>query len=130
MPFVYSAVDSLDGKNKVGNGECAVLVQYYVKVGLTKTWKAGAKVLGNANIQKGTAIATFVNGKYPNTHRHAAFYVHQDANYIYVIDQWANDEVKPKISLRRLKKKGGMLSDGTYPDASNNAEAFYIIEKE
>ncbi|EDC5800211.1 BPSL0067 family protein, partial [Salmonella enterica] len=23
---------------------------------------------------------------------------------------------------------GGIRSDGTYPDASNNAEAFYIIE--
>ncbi|EAS5033060.1 hypothetical protein D7X38_25085, partial [Salmonella enterica] len=25
-------------------------------------------------------------------------------------------------------RKGGIRSDGTYPDASNNAEAFYIIE--
>ncbi|EDZ9603858.1 BPSL0067 family protein, partial [Salmonella enterica] len=27
-----------------------------------------------------------------------------------------------------LSRKGGIRSDGTYPDASNNAEAFYIIE--
>lgn len=64
MPFVYSAAELLQGKPKIGNGQCAVLVQHYVKVGLTKTWKAG------------------------------------------------------------------MLSDGTYPYAPNNAEAFYIIEKE
>jgi hypothetical protein len=35
MPFVYSRVEELEGsKPKVGNGQCAVLVQYYVKVGL------------------------------------------------------------------------------------------------
>ncbi|EDZ9229465.1 BPSL0067 family protein, partial [Salmonella enterica] len=35
---------------------------------------------------------------------------------------------KKKISSRSLSRKGGIRSDGTYPDASNNAEAFYIIE--
>lgn len=128
MSFVYSAVDSLKGQSKVGSGQCAVLIQYYTKAGLTKTWKAGEKVLGNPSIQKGTAIATFVNGKYPTTGRHAAFYIRQDANNVYVVDQWGNDPNKPTISERPLRKKGGMLIDGTYPDAPNNAEAFYIIE--
>jgi hypothetical protein len=86
-------------------------------------------VLDNANIQKGTAIATFVNGKYPNAHRHAVFYLGQDANYVYVMDQWAKPN-KPNISSRPLAKLGGIRSDGTYPYASDNAEAFYIIEKE
>lgn len=89
-------------------------------------------MLGNPNIQKGTAIATFVNGKYPtgSQDKHAAFYLKQDANYVYVMYQWAHDKRKPTVSARPLRKKGGMQRDGTYPDASNNAEAFYIIEKE
>ncbi|ACN44473.1 hypothetical protein SPC_0285 [Salmonella enterica subsp. enterica serovar Paratyphi C str. RKS4594] len=58
-------------------------------------------------------------------HKHAAFYLEQDSNYIYVMDQWKK---KKKISSRSLSRKGGIRSVGTYPDASNNAEAFYIIE--
>ncbi|EAB5411720.1 hypothetical protein DSP85_22625 [Salmonella enterica] len=41
------------------------------------------------------------------------------------MDQWKK---KKKISSRSLSRKGGIRSVGTYPDASNNAEAFYIIE--
>ncbi|MEY7587460.1 BPSL0067 family protein [Salmonella sp. 237J8] len=37
-------------------------------------------------------------------------------------------DMKKRISSRSLSRKGGIRSDGTYPDASNNAEAFYIIE--
>ncbi|EBE8433622.1 hypothetical protein C3591_19725 [Salmonella enterica] len=36
--------------------------------------------------------------------------------------------MKKRISSRPRSRKGGIGSDGTYPDASNNAEAFYIIE--
>lgn len=73
-------------------------------------------------------LATFVNGKYPTTGRHAAFYIRQDANNVYVVDQWANDPNKPTISECPLRKIGGMLINGSYPDAPNNPEAFYIIE--
>ena len=50
----------------------------------------------------------------------------QDSQYIYVMDQWTGKTTK--VSTRPIARKGGMRSDGTYPDASNNAEAFYIIE--
>ncbi|MGF3694397.1 BPSL0067 family protein [Salmonella enterica] len=30
------------------------------------TWKQGRKVFGDKSIPRGTAIATFVNGKYPS----------------------------------------------------------------
>lgn len=91
--------------------------------------EAGAKGFGDKSIPRGTAIATFVNGKYPsrqNEHKHAAFYLEQDSQYIYVMDQWTGKTTK--VSARPISRKGGMRSDGTYPDASNNAEAFYIIE--
>lgn len=71
----------------------------------------------------------FVNGKYPpgdDDHKHAAFYLEQDDSYIYVMDQWTGKA--SNVSARRISRKGGMRSDGSYPDASNNAEAFYVIE--
>lgn len=52
----------------------------------------------------------------------------RDANNVYVVDQWGNDPNKPTISERPLRKIGRMLINGTYPDAPNNPEAFYIIE--
>ncbi|MER3180052.1 BPSL0067 family protein [Salmonella enterica] len=37
-------------------------------------------------------------------------------------------DMKKRISSRSLSRKGGVRNDDTYPNASNNAEAFYIIE--
>lgn len=128
MAYVYGLVDSLQGKDQIGDGECVTLVKKYAHLGATGTWKQGRKVFGDKSIPRGTAIATFVNGKYPNgegMRKHAAIYLEQDAMYIYVMDQWKKKKI---ISARPLSRKGGMRSDGTYPDASNNAEAFYIIE--
>ncbi|MEX9251763.1 BPSL0067 family protein [Pseudenterobacter timonensis] len=128
MAYVYGLVDSLQGKDQVGDGECVSLVKQYAHLGSTGTWKQGKKVFGNKSIPRGTAIATFVNGKYPvgeRAHKHAAFYLEQDAKYIYVMDQWRKKKI---ISARPLSRKGGISGDGTYPDASNNAEAFYVIE--
>ncbi len=128
MAYVYGLVDSLQGKKLVGSGECVDLVKQYAHLGITGTWKQGRKVFGDKSISRGTAIATFVNGKYPigkDAHKHAAFYLEQDSNYIYVMDQWKSKKI---ISARPLSRKGGVRSDGTYPDASNNAEAFYVIE--
>lgn len=96
---------------------------------VTSVWKEGKAVKGNRMIQKGTAIATFVNGKYPNHGHgnHAALYVSSDAGGIWVIDQWKGDPKKPKVSKRYLLSKG-KWKDGRYIDPSNNANAFSIIE--
>ncbi|EYD88009.1 hypothetical protein AC26_0265 [Escherichia coli 1-176-05_S3_C2] len=42
------------------------------------------------------------------------------------MDQWTGKA--SNVSARKISRKGGMRSDGSYPDASNNAEAFYVIE--
>jgi hypothetical protein len=42
------------------------LVQYYTNAGPANGWQQGESVLGNQLIKKGTAIATFKNGRYPN----------------------------------------------------------------
>lgn len=128
MAHIYGLVDSLQNKDQVDGGECVALVKKYAHLGATATWRQGRKVLGDKSIHKGTAIATFVHGRYPassSMNKHAAFYLGQDDYYIYVMDQWKK---KKTISSRPLPRKGGIRSDGTYPDASNNAEAFYVIE--
>lgn len=129
MPYVYSKVDDLDQTDLVGSKQCVALVQHYAKLPHSSTWKEGKRVMGNATIAKGTAIATFVNGKYPSgAHgNHAAFYLSQDAGGIWVMDQWNGDPKKPLVSKRYLIAKG-KLNSGGYVDPSNNADAFSIIE--
>lgn len=126
MPYVYSQAKKLKGEKKVGSGECVALVKHYAGAPVTAAWREGETVIGNIRIAPGTAIATFVNGRYLSRPRgnHAAFYVSQDATGIMVVDQWRSSGV---IKLRPLKRLG-KNKDGTWKDASNNADAFSIIE--
>jgi hypothetical protein len=66
MPEVYLDVRSLEGKPKEGNGECVSLVKNLTAVGWTGKWRQGDAVVANNSIQQGTAIATFVDGRYAN----------------------------------------------------------------
>jgi hypothetical protein len=124
MAYVYKEVRTLHLQPKVGKGDCVELIQRYVKVGSTITWRQGKQVFGNRMLLPGTAIATFVNGRYPNrpTGNHAAFYIGQQSGGIYVLDQWKGAD-KPKISIRFLDTK--RLD---YKSLSDNPYAFYVIE--
>lgn len=130
MPHVYGAVDALQNMPLVGAGDCVELVKEYAP-GLngvpTSMWKPGQKVTEAVNLKRGTAIATFVDGKYPRheTGQHAAFFLKRAGAAIWVMDQWKNDEKKPRVS-RRLIHPGGPVSANTR--LSNNANAFYVIE--
>lgn len=125
-PFVYSKVESLEGKPKVFGGSCAGIVQWYTRAGLAKFWREGIAVRRNGvKIEKGTAVATFVDGKYPNkpSDNHAALYVSQNAAGVYVMDQW-----KAKLTIgKRLMRFKGKQADGTYIDPSNNGDALSVI---
>ncbi len=127
-PYIYSKVEDLEGNPKVFSGSCAGIVQWYTTAGLARNWRQGITVKGNgAQIKKGTAVATFVDGFYPNKSHgnHAALYISQDANGILVMDQWdaAN---KPTISARRMLFRG-KRPDGTFLDPSNNGDALSVI---
>lgn len=89
----------------VGNGQCPQIVQIHGHVPKTKYWLAGPKVQGNAHlIPYGTAIATFVNGVYPNDahDNHTAIFIRETFEYyskekqfktgIQVFDQWTDKE--------------------------------------
>jgi hypothetical protein len=100
MPFIARATsdfENLVGQPKKANGQCVRLVQEVIPgMPLTAEWRAGTKVKGNLNITRGTAIATFVDGKYPNKPHgnHAALYIKQDAIVIWVIDQFVSNNPK------------------------------------
>jgi hypothetical protein len=128
MSYVYAKVDDLDGKPLVGSKQCVAIVQVYANAPNTSQWTQGVQAKGNTQLAKGTALATFVDGKYPNLSHgnHAALYVSQDASGIWVMDQWAGDAKKPTISKRRMKFKG--MSGTSYVDPSNNGDAMYVIE--
>ena len=129
MSYVYAKVDDLDGTAKVGSLQCVALVQHYAKLPPTGSWTEGEAVFGNAKVLKGTAIATFVDGKYKSlpTGNHAAFLVSQDAKGLWIMDQWKDDKAKPKVSKRYVTPKG-KDAKGNYINASNNADAYAVIE--
>jgi len=129
MPYIYSRVDELEGTDKVGSKQCVALVKYYAGTPATATWSEGKMVMSNLSVVKGTAIATFVDGKYAShtSGNHAALYVKQDAGGIYVMDQWANDQTKPKVSMRYIRRKGKNHTN-QFIDPSNNADAYSIVE--
>lgn len=96
---------------------------------ITSAWRQGEAVMGNSDLRPGTAIATFENGRYPNRAHgnHAAFYLGQAPNGIYIVDQWNDSIRKPRISKRFVRAKGKNKS-GKYIEPSDNADAFSVIE--
>ena len=128
MAYVYPEVDSLPGKPAVGNQQCVVMVEFYAKAPAPANpkWKQGIRVKGDTGIAKGTAIATFVNGVYPNrpSGNHAALYELQDNTGVWVVDQYFGSN---GIHKRRLRFKGAH-PDGSFIDAVNNGDAFSVVE--
>ena len=128
MSYTYTKVTDLEKTAMVGNHQCVALVRLYAGAPATLTWKQGEAVLGNCLLRKGTAIATFVNGKYANQQHdnHAALYMGQALDGILVMDQW-KDKRPPLVTSRTLRSKG-RYKNGLYIDPSNNADAFFVIE--
>ncbi len=135
MPFIYPAPASLISTPKVGNGDCVALVRTYANMPSHWHWREGEKVLDNRDIRPGTAIATFVKGRYPNneTGQHAAFFLRHDApgKGFWVVDRWKDRDGKPKrnVNLRLIRTYPYKQNrDGTWWYATGNAQAFSIIE--
>lgn len=126
MPYIYERAESLEKLPAVGTRQCVALIKNYTKAPPSSLWKAGGTVKGNLLLKKGTAIATFVNGKYPNhgTGNHAAFYIGQDAAGIIVVDQWSASGTIRKRRLPFLGKD----KNGNFITPSNNGDAFSVVE--
>jgi hypothetical protein len=138
--FIYHDAQSLVGKPLAGNGECVALVQKYLPgIGHTTTWKAGPRVveLGNNDIGIGTVIGTMENGKWPGRphNNHVGIFGGVDSRSLttgrmlsfVLVEQYRANGVT-KIQARVIYSKG-RSTNGRYLDPSNNAEAFFVIEK-
>lgn len=126
MPYIAFNPESYKGKS-VGNGQCVVFVEEAAKTPITKFWQQGKKVAGNA-LNKGTAIATFSMGGYygnnTNGTSHAAIYLWQNKDGIYVLDQWNHQGQRQPVHERlihfRDRNWQGKLVD--------NADCYYVID--
>lgn len=102
---------------QIGRGECVDLLSACANTPITRNWRKGAKVMGN-DIPSGTAIATFKGSRYPNKRGyHAAIYVSQTHEGIYVWDQWRG---KP-VHLRLIRAHQSRKAPG------NNASRYRVI---
>jgi hypothetical protein len=117
-------VDLLEGGRKKGNHACAALVQSSQPAGQASTWREGIQVRGNV-IAKGTPVATFEDGFYPNRlhDNHVAYYLSQNNKGVQVMDQWSS---KPSISSRTMAWLG-KRHNGLFVDPSNNGDALSVI---
>jgi hypothetical protein len=128
MPYIYAKVDALEDSAMVGSHQCVALVQHYARAPVTSSWKQGAAVLGNRFLAKGTAIATFVNGRYANQSHgnHAALFIAHVPGGIVVMDQWKTKK-DALITSRTIRSKG-KNRNGSYIHPSDNADAFFVID--
>ncbi|GAB2880748.1 hypothetical protein GCM10027277_57380 [Pseudoduganella ginsengisoli] len=129
MAYLYARVEELEESEMVGTQQCVALIRFYANAPATFAWRQGERVIDSTSpIQPGTAIATFVNGRYPSHQagNHAAFYLRPGAGGFYVMDQWKN---KPdgKVSSRFIPSLG-KDKRGKFIRPSNNADAYFIIE--
>jgi hypothetical protein len=128
MPYTYEKVDELEKHEMVGSHQCVALVQIYAGTPVTSAWRQGEAVVGNAMLKKGTAIATFIKGRYANhAHgNHAALFLRQAPGGIYVLDQWKTKK-SGKISSRFIRSQG-IDKKGNFKFPSDNADAFFVIQ--
>jgi hypothetical protein len=117
--WVLTGFEKLKGK-VCGSGQCPAIAQAYGGLPMTREWFEGPKVKGNPMIPYGTAVATFVHGRYPNLPHgnHVAIYIDQDAvKGVLVFDQWTN-----RLAGYRWMKFGDGITD-----RSNDGAALSVI---
>jgi hypothetical protein len=89
-PYIAARPEAYEGR-VIRAGYCVNFVRA-AAAGLPRTaaWQEGARVRGNHNIARGTAIATFESdgGYTSETGNHAVIYLSQDDDGIWVYDQW------------------------------------------
>jgi hypothetical protein len=126
MPSLLSNPDQYRDKpfvNGKGNAECVEFLMQTLGAPATALWKEGRKIKkGDVALPRGTPIATFVDGKYPqhgSSGMHAAIYLGQDLLGIQVLDQWRK---QGKVLPRTIKWIP------TAPGLSNDGNAFSVVE--
>jgi hypothetical protein len=122
-PYIAASPEAFEGR-VVGAGHCVDFVKAAAGVPRTALWREGAKVRGNPDILRGTAIATFESDRSYTSEsgNHAAIYLHQDEDGIWVYDQWQGQPVHQRL----IHFEGG--SDAKQGSKSNDGGRFAVIE--
>ena len=130
MDHVLATPESYRDKsfaNAKGHTECVDFIQQTLDAPVTSLWREGTKIERLATgakdpVRHGTAIATFVGGRYPqhgSTGMHAAIYLGQNDEGIQVMDQWrAQGKVLPRTIPWKARR----------PGLGNDGSAFSVIE--
>ncbi len=147
MPYIYTAVDSLQDHALFGSGTCVDLIKLMVpglKGVSTQAWKPGDNVMeayqAGKVIPRGTAIATFDNGRYPQTCpvgypgscHHAAMLLSVAKGGMWIMDQYNTDSNRLFVGKRFIRippPSERKLPNGRWRNAGNNALAFHVIAK-
>ncbi len=93
------------------SSECVALVKELApEVGAAKSWQEGPAIkdFGNPPLERGTPIATFVNGRYPNASsgNHAAIFIQYGTKGI-TPGIWVLDQSKDLDPQKRFIQLGG-----------------------
>ena len=96
MPFICPNLRSVEERAVAGDGGCVALIRASVpglRGAASSGWRQGAAVLGEQRIARGTAIASFENGRYVNRARldRAAIFLAYAGAGIWVLEQRADD---------------------------------------
>jgi hypothetical protein len=123
VPYIAARPEVFEGK-VIGAGHCVDFVKAAAGVPRTAAWRQGADVRGNPHIARGTAIATFGwDGSYTSeSGNHAAIYLSQDHDGIWVYDQWQGQPVHKRL----IRFEGG--SGAKWGSKSNDGRRFAVIE--
>jgi len=121
-PYIAARPQAYEGQ-VVGSGHCVDFVKTAAGVPRTAAWQEGPKVQGNPHIEPGTAIATFEpDGSYTSTFgNHAAIYLYEDRNGIWVYDQWQGQPVHKRL----IRFEGGRGAKAG--SKSNDGKRFAVI---
>jgi hypothetical protein len=121
-PYVAERPQAHLGRT-VAAGYCVDFVKVAAGVPRTSAWRPGGTVRGNADIVPGTAIATFEpDGTYASrTGSHAAIYLAQNDDGIWVYDQWRGQPVH----MRLIRFEGG--TGAKSGSKSNDGTRFAVI---
>ncbi len=87
--------------------QCVALVKHATGAPHTSAWRKGEKVFGNTTIAAGTAIACGWEGEsYMSRSRgnHAALYLGQYGDSIYVVDQWSGSPAARRYKTHKESK--------------------------
>jgi hypothetical protein len=122
-PYIAARPEAFEGR-VIGEGYCVDFVKVAAGVPRTALWQQGAEVRGNPHIAPGTAIATFESdGSYTSeTGNHAAIYLSQDEDGIWVYDQWQGQPVHKRL----ISFEGG--AGAKRGSKSNDGRRFAVIE--